>query len=427
VSAPARKPLRIGIEAEVAPGEEGGIDQFLMALLSGLGPAGGQEYRFVARADALATVRRWAGDRIPVVSRPAGAIDLMERMKRALGPIRQPAGKVLRSASEIMGRRRPEDPPALPDSDGYFESLELDALHVPYIAHYQRTRVPVVLTLHDLQHRHFPEFFSPAQLAWREHVYPEAVAHARVVVTDCEWGRDDLVRQYAADPAKVKVVHLASPIRSYQPPTDSQCREVRRRLCLPERFALYPALTYGHKNHVRLLEAVAQLRDRQSEPVPLVCPGQQKLHWPVVRKRLEELHLEDQVVFPGFVSDADLRAMYRLARLVVFPSLFEGAGLPVLEALSEGTPLACSDIPAVREYAGGAARFFDPTSVDEIAEAIADVWRDADLRLDLAERGSLQAAQFSPDRMAAEYADAYLLAAEAGRRAQSAVTAEMAC
>lgn len=422
---PAAQMVRAGIEAQIAPGEEGGIDQFLMALLGGLGAAQRPDtYQVVGLETAADVLGQWAGGCVTVVARPTPPVDLLERMKRALGPIRRPAGKVLRSATDVFGGSTQNDPPAVGDSDGFFENLGLDVLHIPYVAHYEKTRIPTVLTLHDLQHRHFPEFFAADQLAWRERAYPAAIEHARVVVTDCEWGRADIIRQYGADPAKVKVVLLASPIRSYREPTAEVGHALRTTLGLPADFALYPALTYGHKNHIRLLEAVAALRDQHGVVVSVVCPGRQKLHWPVIRKRLEELRLNRQVIFPGFVPADTLRLLYRMARLVVFPSLFEGAGLPVLEALSEGTPLACSDIPAVREYAGTAALFFDPTSVDEIAATIAEVWQDDELRLDLAERGVLRSLQFSPERMADDYADLYRLAAAPGEDRVALVGAE---
>jgi glycosyltransferase involved in cell wall biosynthesis len=313
------------------------------------------------------------------------------------------------------------------ESNQFFESLGIDVLHVPYITHYEKTPLPTVLTVHDLQHRHLPEFFPPSQLAWREEWYPQAMAHATIVVTDAEWGREDIIRQYGVSPAKVKVVPLASPIRDYRQPTADDCADLRRRLALPDEFALYPALTYGHKNHLRLLDAIAQLRDRHGVTVPVVCPGRKKLHWPVIRTRWAQLGLTSQVTFPGFVTAHDLRALYRMARLVVFPSLFEGAGLPVLEALVEGVPLACSALPPIREYAGTAARYFDPLSVDEIALTVRDLWQSEDLRRDLRHKGLVRGAEFSPARLAGAYRDLYRLAAGRSVSGPRAVAVEAAC
>lgn len=422
-------PMNIGIAAQISPGLEGGIDQFLMALIRGLtaGPGHEDRYQIVGLDHARAFLRDWAGPNGNVLARPPAPIGVLERGKRALGPVRRPAGKILRAASGLLGREIPPFEPGLGESDGYFESLSLDALHISYVSHYERTRVPTVLTIHDLQHRHLPQLFAADQLAWRERAYPEAMAHASLVVTDCEWGREDIIRQYGIDPRKVRTVMLASPIGGYGDPTPLDCHTLRRRLGLPASFALYPALTYGHKNHVRLLEAIAHLRDVHGVKIHLVCPGQLKLHWPVIRKAWHKLGLTDQVRFPGFLPAGELRALYRMARLAVFPSLIEGAGLPVLEAMSEGVPLAASDIPAVREYAGDAALLFDPYSVAHIVGVLLEIWEDDDRLRDLADRGRRRSAQFSIERMAREYRALYHEAAGSASGHASVLTSEAVC
>ena len=404
--------MHVGITAPIVPGREGGADQFLMALLEGLRDLSDQEYTVVGAQGAEDFLRRWIGDAATVIEQPVEPVSLQEQAKRLLGPARDVLGRVRRSASAALGRPRPLYRQTLAGPGGFLDGLDIDVLHVPFVAHYERTGHPSVLTVHDLQHRHLPEFFSDTQLAWREEWYPAAMAHANIVVTDCEWGRQDIIKQYGVDPAKVRTVLIASPIHAYPPMTATDREQVRLRHGLPSDFALYPALTYGHKNHERLLEAVARLRDKADLRVHVVCPGRQTLHWPVIRRRLHELGLTDQVMFPGFIAERDLRALYGLAKFMIFPTLFEGAGLPALEALAEGLPLAASDIPAVREYAGPAAQYFDPLSVDAIAESLRDLWHDADRRGDLRDRGRIRARLFSPARMASEYRELYRAARE---------------
>jgi len=257
--------------------------------------------------------------------------------------------------------------------------------------------------VHDLQHRHLPECFSDRVMTWRERWYPAAMQHATMIATSAAWVKDDIVKQYGITPAKIRVVHAASPIGAYRLPDPAEREVIRRKLGAPEAFALYPALTYQHKNHVRLLEAVARLRDRYHVTVPVVCPGKKKLYWPTIRERRDALGLQEQVIFPGFVEPHELRALYAMARCVVFPSLFEGAGLPVLEAITEGVALAAADVPSVREYAGDAALYFDPHSVDAIASAMHTLWDRPNLRRALAEAGRERSARFSPVRMADDY------------------------
>jgi glycosyltransferase involved in cell wall biosynthesis len=195
------------------------------------------------------------------------------------------------------------------------------------------------------------------------------------------------------------VIHAGSPTEAYGPVSEETIAEVRARLRLPREFMLYPALTYEHKNHVRLLEAVALLRDCGTT-VNLVCTGTRALFWPTIRRRVRELRLGDHVRFAGFVSTLDLTALYRTCQFVIFPSLFEGAGLPLLEAFREGVPIACSDIPALREYGGDAALFFDPTDVESMAQAIGRMSSDPGLGFCLRSRGADQIRRFNWERAA---------------------------
>jgi len=402
---PAR---RIGVEAQITPGTEGGIDQYLMALFLGLSEDSSVErYTVIALPEAESFLRQWTGDRATIVSRPPSELSFMERAKRSLGPIRRPAGQALRRTAALFGKHIPTYMPELGDSDGYFDSLKLDALHIPYVEHYEKTRVPTVLTVHDLQHRHLPECFSDRLMTWRERWYPAAMQHATIIATGAAWIRDDIVRQYGVSADKIRVVHAASPIAAYRLPDAAEREAIRRKLGAPETFALYPALTYQHKNHVRLLEAVARLRDRYHVVVPVVCPGKKKLHWRAIRERRDALGLHDQVIFPGFVEPHELRALYAMARCVVFPSLFEGAGLPALEAIAEGVALAAADLPSLREYVGDAALYFDPHSVDSIASAMHTLWDRPNLRRALADAGRDRSVRFSPARMAADYRAVY--------------------
>jgi glycosyltransferase involved in cell wall biosynthesis len=319
-------------------------------------------------------------------------------------------GVTYRRGCRLLGAEPTVPGPDLPISDGFYEDLHAEVLHLPYPMHVVKSEVPTVFTIHDLQHRHFPQFFSAEHLRWRETVFPAMFEHARSLTTVSRWVKADLVRQYGVDAAKVHVIHSGSPTEAYDPVSQETIAEVTSRLRLPKDFMLYPALTYEHKNHVRLLEAVALLRDR-GRTVSLVCTGTRALFWPTIRRRLRELRLEDQIRFVGFVSTLELTVLYRTCRFVIFPSLFEGAGLPLLEAFREGAPIACSDIPALREYGGDAALFFDPTDVESIAQAIGRMFSDPGLGFCLRSRGADQIRRFSWERAAMMYLAVYRMVA----------------
>jgi glycosyltransferase involved in cell wall biosynthesis len=300
---------------------------------------------------------------------------------------------------------------ALPASNGFYESLNADVLHLPYPLHFVASTLPTVFSVYDLQHRHFPQFFSTDALAWREQFFPAAFARAHTVVSDSDWVRNDLMRQYGLSLAKTATARLGPPTVAYQAVDQETCAAVQCRFALPERFAFYPALTYEHKNHVRLLDAIALLRDRDNVCLNLVCTGLQQHYWPHVKARIDDLQLNDQVHFLGYVSAEELRAIYRLAQFLVFPSLFEGAGMPVLEAFHEGLPVTCSDIPALREYAGAAAHFFGPTAVQSIAAALRRLWEDAALRANLKLCGAERIRLFTWEHTARVYRAIYRRAA----------------
>jgi glycosyltransferase involved in cell wall biosynthesis len=182
---------------------------------------------------------------------------------------------------------------------------------------------------------------------------------------------------------------------------------VRAKFGITGPFLLYPAQTWRHKNHLALLDAVALLRDRRAMNVPVVCTGYRNSFFPEIRRRRAELGLKDLVRFVGFVEPAELRALYALCRGLVFPSLFEGWGLPVTEAFSCGVPVACSTVTCLPELVGNAALLFDPRRLEEIAGSMEQLWLDERLRGVLIERGHRRAAALSWQRVAGEFRDLY--------------------
>jgi len=259
---------------------------------------------------------------------------------------------------------------------------------------------------HDLQHLHYPQFFTQEQIAWRETIYAAGCGYAPAVAVESQWVKDDIIRQYGIAPEKISVIRWGSPTELYKLVTNRTLVDVRQEFRLPKTFALYPAQTWPHKNHIRLLEAISSLRD-QDVFINLVCTGKKNNFWPAVKKRIRELKLEEQVRFLGFVSPTELRALYHLARFVVFPSLFEGGGFPVLEGFREETPVTCSAVTSLPEYGGDAVLFFDPTSVESIAEAVRRMGTEPELCATLRQRGSERIRLFKWERTAKAYRALY--------------------
>lgn len=268
--------------------------------------------------------------------------------------------------------------------------------------------LPYVMNLADIQHEHFPEFFTPEQVAdRRKHFLSSATAAAAVCVAD-EWTRRDILCHLPIPPEKVHAIPLA-PTWEAKPSAPRALEEVMSGTSeqWPEAFIYYPAQTWAHKNHLRLFEALARLRE-EGLVVPLLCTGHLNEHYPQLERRLEELDLSRQVRFLGLVSEAAVQALYLAARAVVVPTLFEGgAGIPVLEAMAMGRPLAASKVCGIPEAVGDAGLLFDPMDPADMAGAIRRLWLDRDLATGLGLRGQARMQARSWSRTAAAYLDVY--------------------
>jgi len=210
---------------------------------------------------------------------------------------------------------------------------------------------------------------------------------------------NDLKARFNIGPKKARVIPLAaSP--SFQPLTLQEKEAVRLKYKLPEKFILYVGSHKPHKNLKSLLKAFA--RARACKDTSLVLAGPIGPDSRDLMALAQKLGIEGSVRWLGRVPDSDLPALYSASTAFVFPSLYEGFGLPVLEAMSCGAPVACSDIPALREVAGEAALYFDPRSLDSMAQAIDAILGDQELRENLKEKGFARASEFSWDKTACE-------------------------
>ncbi len=279
----------------------------------------------------------------------------------------------------------------LPDADLYHatEHLLMPMRHVP-----------TVLTVHDLIFRIFPQHHKRLNYWYLNAAMPLYCRRASAIIAVSQATRSDLVRLYGLDPAKITVVDEAA-APHFAPATPAQVAAVRARYHLPERYVLHVGTIEPRKNLSRLLEAVHRLR-QAGEDVRLVVAGSRGWLYEGFFQRLEELALSDAVQLAGYVPDADLPAFYSGATLAAVPSLYEGFGLPVLEAMACGTPVVCSAASSLPEVGGDAARYFDPGDTPAMADALLGVWRDEELQGAMRGQGLARAAQFSWQRAAAE-------------------------
>jgi glycosyltransferase involved in cell wall biosynthesis len=249
-------------------------------------------------------------------------------------------------------------------------------------------------------------------IAKREVVYRAGCSFAQTVVVGSQWVKDDVLAHYGPSADKVQVIPEHPPTILSPELKPEFLLTVSDKYQLRQPFAVYPAVTWLHKNHIRLFEALARLRDEGGLTVRLVCTGSiDEKHWPRLMNCINELRLEEQIKFLGFVPEAELRAIYRLSEFLVMPSLFEASSLPVFEAWLEGTPVTCSNVTALPDQVMEAGLLFDPTDTAAIANAVARMATDELLREQLRLRAYRRLQDFDWRRTAKTYRAVYRRAA----------------
>ena len=263
-----------------------------------------------------------------------------------------------------------------------FEAAGIDALHFPLTVMLPPVdRPPTVTTVLDLQHEEHPEFFGRGELAYRKLVYGWTIKRSRILITISEHARKQLIDRHALSPERVKAIHLAVDHNRFTP-NERQRGD----------YLLYPARPWPHKNHKRLFDAFVQLR-RERGTLRLVLTGEGDFG-----------STPDGVEVRGRVTIDELVELYRSAAALVYPSLYEGFGMPVIEAMACGCPVACSNVASLPEVAGAAARLFDPHSVDDILAAVDEVLRDPQPWIG---RGLEQAKKFTWEACARAHDEVY--------------------
>jgi glycosyltransferase involved in cell wall biosynthesis len=396
--------LKIAINAQLLPGNgAGGTECLLIGLVNALGRLDGPEqYLVVGPWEHPDWLKSYLGQNQSIVRGPKAP-----SLKRALGPLK-PLLKKVRGASSWV-RKNGILLPWVEQSNGFYESLDCSVIHFPY-QQFVTSGIPSVFHPHDLQHLHFPQFFPAIDVERREVTYRAACRAAHTIVVHSNWVKQDIVTQYKLQPRKVQVILAPPPVQAYAEPTAETLDLVRRTYKINSKFAFYPAVTWEHKNHLRLLDALALLHKRGIK-IELICTGYQTDFFPRIQNKVSELQLNDQVRFLGMIPAEHLRAIYRLAHFTVFPTLFEGAGLPLVEAWTEGSPITCSAVTSLIELAEDGALLFDPNSVESIAEAVTKMVSDVSLRKALIERGLARLNHFSWEIAAKAYRAVYRRAA----------------
>jgi glycosyltransferase involved in cell wall biosynthesis len=334
----------------LVPGVVGGSETYARELCRALARVGGLRYRVF-----VPTIAEDAADGLP-----AQVVRRYRASRTMPGRMRAMASGLLRG--EQLRRELALD--------------SLGAIHFPLSVMLPLvSRPPAATTILDLQHEFLPGNFRRPELAYRRYVYATTARRSTVVIAISEHARETLIERLSLDPARVRTIHLGVDLERFSPGDHPR-----------EPFVLYPANRWPHKNHGTLFRALELLPEHR-----LILTGHGHPREPG----------RERVYDAGLVSPEQLVSFYRRAAALVFPSLYEGFGQPVLEALACGCPVACSDLPALREVAGDEAEYFDPLD----PESIADATRRAIARG--GEAGPARAARFTWDECARRHDAVY--------------------
>ena len=366
------RPLQVGISAHLLAGESGyrsaGIHQYIHHLLSYLPKANCNVTAF------LGPHSQWTGGSCTV--------------RRSNWPTVNP---LVRAVWEQLIQ------------PGALKRTRVEIAHGPAFVGPLFAQCPFVVTVHDLSFLRFPHLFRPANRLYLSVFGRASVRRAKRIIAVSSHAAEETSELLGACPEEIEVIHHGVDAR-FHPLPPATVEEYRSRRGLPEGFLLFVGTLEPRKNLVRLVEAFDRA-DRKG--FKLVLAGGQGWYYSEIANRVAELGLENEVVMLGFVPEEELPMLYNAATAFVYPSIYEGFGMPLLESMACGTPTLTSDCSAMPEACGDAGLVVDPYNVDSIATGLQLLLDDEGLRQSLRQRGIAHAADFTWDRMAHETAAVY--------------------
>ena len=285
--------------------------------------------------------------------------------------------------------------------------LAVDVIHHPFtVLTPPEIRIPSVLTFWDMQQEFFPEFFSRVELAKRKRLYRASAEAATRIIVSAQFTKNCLVERYEIEADKIEVIYTGyGP--EYKVLDNERLAEVRSKYILNQPFLFYPAATWPHKNHKSLLVALKIMIDRYFFDGELVLTGIAMQSHDDIISEINRLDLRGKVKVLGYLPAGELPCIYNLARMLVFPSLFEGFGIPLVEAMACGCPVVCSNVASLPEVLGDAGVMFDPGEPEQIAETVWSVWSDEVKRREMRERGFVRASFFNWEETARKTIEVY--------------------
>ncbi len=261
----------------------------------------------------------------------------------------------------------------------------------------EKTGIPSVTTIHDLIFLRYPKFYSKIDSGMYLSIARSSCRRATKVIAISQQTKSDLVNFLGLDPDKIEVIYQSCNNLFYERISESQKELVRQQFNLPAKFILCVGTIEQRKNQLAILEGVA----KEKLDIPIVLLGKPTEYKKVLDEFIFEANMRRQLTFLHGTNTAELQAIYQMAEIMVYPSFFEGFGLPILEAQASGCPVITSNTSSMPEAGGEGACYIDPANSTEIGLAIRNILNDKDLRAELIQKGTLNAELFK-DQIVAE-------------------------
>ncbi len=292
----------------------------------------------------------------------------------------------------------------------YLKKNPVDAYHTQYITPFFVSReIKIITHVHDVSFLAYPELIKKTDLFFLKLLIPISLKRADKIIAVSEFTKNEIVKYYKTDPQKIEVVYNAVGEDFLQNDySGNELFEIRKKYNLPEEFILYIGTLQPRKNIPMLIRAFAGVKEK-NPVIKLVLAGNRNAHNfdKNIDKEIERLKISGSIIFPGFVDEKDKSALFQLAKAFVFPSLYEGFGIPILEAMSQKIPVLASDIPVHREIAVNGALYFNPSSIDETQEKLYNILVDENLRKNLINLGNVRLDFFSWKKSAEKMLEIY--------------------
>ncbi|OQA35368.1 MAG: Mannosylfructose-phosphate synthase [Parcubacteria group bacterium ADurb.Bin326] len=278
--------------------------------------------------------------------------------------------------------------------------LLVPAHTIPFLPLPKKTRIMV--TVHDVGFKRSPQLYKPIQVWYHDLTMRRIKGRADVIITISEFSKQEIIELYQVDEKKIKVIYLGFDVNKFfvQSPSETN-QKILEKYNVASPYLLYIGRLEKKKNIANMIAAFALAKESQPD-LKLVLAGSAGHQFDDIKKIIDDNKLENEVVITGYVEQADLPVIYNQAEIFLFPTLYEGFGLPILESMASGVPVLTSNFAPHTEVGGEAAYYADPHSPQSLADGIIKILEDSDLKQSLKDKGLVRAKEFSWRRTAEE-------------------------